>query len=328
MTSLHDGLTMFLPCDAGTLAVVRGPGDPGEFRMAYANVGSDPLHVYAGAIYDSYLYYVRPDVAMTPEKFIKIILNTPPKINRQNDWVDLSWDFVISSFPSPELFKAEHRKVCGTSHEDAFNAENKVEIVTYTIYLPEGDHPTMETAIIGATVKAVAASAHEVRIDSAPKIEVPTAEEPPVRIELEPEAPTTEESPIRIGLDLDKDLDEDAEGDKTTWSMTMYLVTGRVTNRWRFDCPGSCHSRAEWDAVVEGKQTAYIAFHLGNSSGGLMVSDGQVKIDAMLSGQGDDMHTECTFPHEWLAGPLRVALLEADALGYKFLHKKTYSYSN
>lgn len=128
---------------------------------------------------------------------------------------------------------------------------------------------------------------------------------------------TVEAKAPRIQVEVELDESADAKDPGTNWNMTIIMKISHTTNRWHFTCPGES-SREKWDAVVEGEDGAHVFARPGNCIGEIMVRGEMVTFAAMQSDFCDSMDSECTFPHEWLATPLRAALAKADVEGYKF----------
>lgn len=126
----------------------------------------------------------------------------------------------------------------------------------------------------------------------------------------------SKEPRVQVKLDLDEDADPLAP--RKEWDMIIMLTTGDIINEWHIRRNDLFYTRAEWEAVAEGKDGVRLSSLPHSIGWSLRVWGGRVNISAVHAGDCDDMNSTCVFPHALLAAPLRAALKEADLKGYKF----------
>lgn len=150
MAALHNGQTFVRHYPGGTLAIVRGQASS-ELRMSYAVMRGNANKIYTGALQDSAIERIRPDIVTTPERLVSIMLDSKPYIKNRDHCVELQWVFFAAKYTgSLEEFQTRLHKLVGVERSE-FESENGFKVVAYTVKLDAGatcdwQHPASITS--------------------------------------------------------------------------------------------------------------------------------------------------------------------------------------
>lgn len=305
--TLYNGQTFTSVFQGGTLAVVRGQAAPkaGELRIAYAIGRDGRRETYAGALNDLALAQIRPDIGLTPEKLISIMIDNQPEVESGFDYVDLCWEFLTARLNgSFEEFQTQLNQLSGADRTK-YKLERECEIVAVTFRLPTSSNysPLLPASIVSACARPPAAIAHPV--ETSQDLDQPPAEEK----NAPPPAEEKKTSPVAVTLDVDEVVDH--EGDDPHWMLKfrVELASGFIT-KYVVQYPNHT-PLAKWRALARG-EVGIVVGDLNDDNGTIAIKGTNCKFSTGTNCR-DTTKTSAmtTVPHAWIAGPLNGALDEA-----------------